>query len=188
VETKKKRKKQSAGKFNGNPLMVTALHPRVRFVGKVLRQLRTRTLDRTFSQKGPTTVLRPMENHCQPTRVCKVSHYTNTYVCSRKVMAKSADNRRAIVASFDERDERSEARSVEEAKTYATLRQSGSSFDRNDTPRTFTDARKAKQTSRDLIGHGSVRSKRLRAELLSATVREVKAYILTYTHTLNGGM
>lgn len=70
-------RKQSDEKFL--TLRCAALHPRVRFVGKVLGELRTRGLG-TFSQKGLTTVLYPVENHCQPTRVCKVSHYTNTYI------------------------------------------------------------------------------------------------------------
>lgn len=83
-------RKQSDEKFL--TLRCAALHPRVRFVGKVLGE---RVGNRTFSQKGLTTVLYPVENHCQPTRVCKVSHYTNTYI---RVLVKSLPKVTIIVA------------------------------------------------------------------------------------------
>lgn len=51
-----------------------------------------------LSRKGLTTVLSSMENHCQPTRVCKVSHYTNTYV---RVLVKSLPKVTMFVALIE---------------------------------------------------------------------------------------
>lgn len=73
--------------------------------------------NRTFSQKGLTTVLYPVENHCQPTRVCKVSHYTNTYI---RALVKSLPKVAVIVALIkflDARKNELRKRSIYENKS-----------------------------------------------------------------------